>query len=71
MAPWQKRLGDLPQNFFGLVAVNGGEVAGQIGMEVFSNPRRKQLSNRSMAVSEEHQSCGIGSKLLGAMRNLA
>lgn len=40
-------------------------------MEVFSNPRRKHVSNIGMAVSEEHQKCGVGSKLLEAMLDLA
>ncbi|MFS1522789.1 GNAT family N-acetyltransferase [Microbulbifer sp. 2304DJ12-6] len=68
---WEKFLGDLPQNFYSLVAVNDGGVIGQIGMEVFSNPRRKHVSNMGMAVSEEYQNCGVGSKLLEAMLNLA
>ncbi|WP_109765020.1 GNAT family N-acetyltransferase [Pleionea mediterranea] len=33
-------------------------------MEVFTNPRRKHVSNIGMAVREVHQKNGIGSKLL-------
>lgn len=38
---------------------------------MFTNPRRKHVSNIGMAVSEVHQKSGIGSKLLEAMLELA
>jgi L-phenylalanine/L-methionine N-acetyltransferase len=68
---WKKFLGSLSDNFFSLVAEIDGEVVAQIGMEVFSNPRRKHVANIGMAVSEIHQRRGVGSTLLQAMLNLA
>jgi len=68
---WEKFLGNIPENFYSIVAVLDGKIVGQIGMEVFTNPRRKHVSNMGMAVSEEHQQSGVGSKLLEAMLDLA
>ncbi|GIU11913.1 MULTISPECIES: GNAT family N-acetyltransferase [unclassified Shewanella] len=71
MQLWQKRLMNLPDNFYSLVAVREGEVVGQIGMEVFSNPRRKHVANIGMAVHESYRGIGIASALLEAMVSLA
>ncbi|GIU22164.1 GNAT family N-acetyltransferase [Shewanella schlegeliana] len=68
---WQKRLMDLPENFYSLVAIRDGEVVGQIGMEVFSNPRRKHVANIGMAVHEAYRGIGIASALLDTMVSLA
>ncbi len=68
---WQKRLLDLADNFYSLVAIRDGEVIGQIGMEVFSNPRRKHVANIGMAVHEDFRGMGIASALLEAMVSLA
>ncbi|MCL2918982.1 GNAT family N-acetyltransferase [Shewanella litorisediminis] len=68
---WQRRLGDLPENCYSLVAEIDGEVVGQAGMEVFVNPRRKHVANLGMAVSEDYQGIGVGSALLAAMMELA
>lgn len=51
--------------------MNDGLIVGQIGMEVYTAPRRKHVSNIGMGVSETHQKKGIGSKLLEAMLDLA
>ncbi|MBT1443604.1 GNAT family N-acetyltransferase [Shewanella sp. JM162201] len=68
---WQQRIGNLPENFYSLVAEIDGEVVGHAGMEVFTNPRRKHVANLGMAVSEEFQGIGVGSALLGALLELA
>ncbi|WP_418346687.1 GNAT family N-acetyltransferase [Shewanella psychrophila] len=68
---WQKRLSDLPENFHSLVAIIDGVVAGQIGMEVMSNPRRKHVANIGMAVDEKYQGLGVGEALVKAMVELA
>jgi len=68
---WQKFLGEPQDNFYSLVAVVEGELCGQLGMEVFPNPRRKHVANIGMAVSEAWQGKGIGSKLLEHALNLA
>ncbi|WP_283107164.1 GNAT family N-acetyltransferase [Shewanella sp. 10N.261.52.F9] len=71
LSRWQKRLIDLPENCYSLVAMRGDEVVGQIGMEVFSNPRRKHVANIGMAVDESYRGIGLGSALLEAIVSLA
>jgi putative acetyltransferase len=68
---WQKFLGSPPDNFFSLVATLDSDVIAQIGMEVFTNPRRKHVANIGMAVSEAYQGKGVGTTLLQAMLSLA
>ena len=67
---WQKRLSELPDNFHSLVAVIDGVVAGQIGMEVMTNPRRKHVANIGMAVDEKFQGLGVGEAMVKAMVEL-
>jgi putative acetyltransferase len=68
---WQKRLSGSNDNAYSLVAELDGKIVGQIGMEVFSSPRRKHVANIGMAVSENTQGQGVGSKLLEAVVDLA
>ncbi|QFU21564.1 GNAT family N-acetyltransferase [Shewanella eurypsychrophilus] len=68
---WQKRLCDIPENFHSLVAVIDGVVAGQIGMEVMTNPRRKHVANIGMAVDEKFQGLGVGEAMVNAVVDLA
>ncbi len=68
---WQQRLSKSSDNVYSLVAELDGKIVGQIGMEVFSSPRRKHVANIGMAVSENVQGQGVGSKLIAAMIDLA
>ena len=68
---WRKRLADPAANSYSLVAEIDGKIVGQIGMEVFSNHRRKHVANIGMGVSEDCQGQGIGSRLLESMLQLA
>ena len=68
---WHKFLDNPPENFHSLVAEVDGEIIGQIGMEVYTRPRRKHVSNLGMAVGEKFQGKGVGSQLLKAMIDLA
>ncbi|WP_064607668.1 GNAT family N-acetyltransferase [Photobacterium sp. J15] len=68
---WEKRLSDLPDNVYSLLAEVDGEVVGQIGFEVITRPRRRHVATFGMAVSDFHQGKGIGSKLLSAMLDMA
>jgi L-phenylalanine/L-methionine N-acetyltransferase len=68
---WHKRLAELPDNKYSLVAVIDGEIVGQISLEVLASPRRKHVANLGMAVSEDFQGIGVGSALLGAVVKLA
>ncbi|HRQ66053.1 MAG TPA: GNAT family N-acetyltransferase [Xanthomonadaceae bacterium] len=72
---WQERLGKRHEHFHSLVACEGDQVLGQIGIEVFANPRRRHVANIGMAVSERALDLhvmrharrrGVGSALLGA-----
>ena len=68
---WQKRLSGSKDNAYSLVAELDGKIVGQISMEVLNSPRRKHVANIGMAVSENAQGQGVGSKLLEAVVDLA
>lgn len=68
---WEKFVGNPPENFYSLVAECQGKVLGQIGMEVYTNPRRKHAANIGMGVSEAAQSSGVGTVMIEAMLDLA
>lgn len=68
---WHKNLENLPENFHSLVAEVDGAIVGQIGLQVFTRPRRKHAANIGMGVSEAYRGKGIGSKLLQAALDLA
>ncbi|WP_316251306.1 GNAT family N-acetyltransferase [Shewanella algae] len=68
---WYKRLGELPDGYYSLVAEWQGEVAGQLSLQVQTNPRRKHVADLGMAVSEECRGIGVGSTLLAAAVDLA
>lgn len=53
-----------------LVAVVGGEVAGEAGLHLYQR-RRKHAASIGMAVSEEFQGQGVGTALLTALLDLA
>jgi L-phenylalanine/L-methionine N-acetyltransferase len=63
---WQERLARRHEHFHSLVACEGDQVLGQVGIEVFANPRRRHVANIGMAVSELARRRGVGSALLGA-----
>ena len=68
---WLQFLGNLPADFYSLVAEVDGEIVGQLGMKIEDNPRRRHVANIGMAVSENFQSKGVGSKLLTGAVELA
>ncbi len=68
---WLKRFENPPENYYNLIAEIKGKVVSQIGLLVYSSPRRKHVANIGMAVSENFQGQGIGAKLLSAALNLA
>lgn len=63
---WQNRLGRAHEFFYSLVASENDRILGQIGIEVFSSPRRRHAANLGMAVSEGEQDRGRGSTLLSS-----
>ncbi|WP_163830765.1 GNAT family N-acetyltransferase [Spartinivicinus ruber] len=68
---WLKRLSETPDNTHSLVAVVEGKVVGHLHLGVADNIRRKHVAHLGIAVHEEYQGKGIGSKLLSAAIDLA
>ncbi len=68
---WQQRLKEPAANFVSLVAVTGDQLMGQLGMEVFTHPRRKHVANIGMAVDESCRGQGVGKALLSAAIDMA
>lgn len=68
---WQQRLKEPVPNFVSLVAVENETLLGQLGMEIFTNPRRKHVANIGMAVSEKQRGKGVGKALLLAAIDMA
>jgi L-phenylalanine/L-methionine N-acetyltransferase len=63
---WQARLGRHHEHFHSLVACEGDQVLGQLGIETFANPRRRHAANIGLGVSELARRRGVGAALVGA-----
>ncbi|WP_394200399.1 GNAT family N-acetyltransferase [Shewanella waksmanii] len=61
---WIARLTGPHEHFYSLVAEVDGHIVGQLGMEVFSSPRRKHVANIGMAVDERSRGQKIGAALV-------
>ncbi|WES86969.1 GNAT family N-acetyltransferase [Dickeya fangzhongdai] len=70
LAVWESRLNHMPENVYSLVAEWEGELVGNLGFEIFSNPRRRHAGTFGMGVKDTHQHRGIGSALLSALTDL-
>ena len=68
---WGKFLSNVPENFHSLVAIVDEQIVGQLGMEVYTRPRRKHVANIGMAVNESSRTQGVGTALLTAALDLA
>ncbi len=68
---WQKRIDELPQGFYSLVAEIDGEVVGHIGLEVNPSPRRRHAGAFGIAVKDACQGKGVGGNLLSAAVDLS
>lgn len=68
---WDKRMGSLSENHTSLIAEIDGQLVGQLSLMVMTSPRRKHTANIGMAISDNHQGKGIGSKLLEAAVDMA
>jgi L-phenylalanine/L-methionine N-acetyltransferase len=69
---WRKKLSDPPDGLFSLVACAEGEVVGSISLITSPNrPRRRHAGSIGMAVRDDWQGKGIGTKLMEAALDLA
>ena len=68
---WQQRLSDDAPGRYSLVAEADGLVVGQIGLEAYQSPRRKHAGGFGMGVLDGWRGQGVGSRLLGAVIDLA
>ncbi|MBE1276493.1 GNAT family N-acetyltransferase [Enterovibrio baiacu] len=68
---WEKRMSNLPENMYSLVAEENNIVIGQLGFQVCENQRRRHVGEFGMAVHDEHLGKGVGSKLLEKVIDLA
>jgi len=67
----RKRVADLPEGVYRLVACVDDEVVGSLGLSVPSNPRRRHVGQIGMAVHDDWQGKGVGSALMRAALDLA
>lgn len=69
---WRKRLAEPPEGFFLLAACAGDEVVGQLGLHTVPNrPRRRHAGQIGMAVRDDWQGKGVGTRLMQAGIDLA
>jgi putative acetyltransferase len=75
--PWRpleftstRLFGSRPDHYY-LVAVVGGQVVGQLGLDIEPGPRRRDVGSFGMAVHDDYQGQGVGSALMAAMIDLA
>ena len=68
---WEQRLDNLPSNVYSLLAEVDGKVAGQAGMAIEQNPRRRHVAGLGMAVHDDFLGRGVGTKLLSELIDLA
>jgi L-phenylalanine/L-methionine N-acetyltransferase len=69
---WRKRIAEMPEGDFMLVALVDGEIVGNAGLHsAGKSPRRAHVMHLGMTVREEWQGKGVGTALMGALTALA
>lgn len=68
---WRKRLAVDNERRIALVALNGGEVIGSCSLEQYARIRRTHVGAIGMGVATAWQGKGVGSRLLGAVLEVA
>ncbi len=69
---WRKRLAEMPEGDFMLVALVDGQVVGNAGLHAAGkSPRRAHAMHLGMAVRQEWQGKGVGTALMRALTTLA
>lgn len=67
----RKRVADLRDGVYSLVACAGDEVVGSLGLSIPANPRRRHVGQIGMAVRDDWQGRGAGTALMTAALDLA
>ncbi len=68
---WRNKLVTDNERRLQLVAVHGGEVVGQLGLEQYPRVRRAHVGSFGMGVAPAWQGKGVGSRLLAAALEVA
>jgi putative acetyltransferase len=68
---WRRRLAELPEGSYSLVACVDGEVVGELSLMTGANPRTRHAGHIGMAVRDDWQGKGAGSALMEAALDLA
>lgn len=66
VAAWEEKLACSRPGVVCLVALRGGEVVGQLGLEVFQSPRRRHVATFGMGVKASARGTGVGTALVAA-----
>src|ERR687894_3139541 len=69
---WRKRISEMPEGLYSLVACANGEVVGELGLETYPTLwRRRHVGQIGMAVRDDWQGKGVGTALMEAALDLA
>jgi putative acetyltransferase len=69
---WRKRISEMPESLYSLVACANGEVVGELGLETYPTLwRRRHVGQIGMAVRDDWQGRGVGTALMEAVLDLA
>jgi len=69
---WRKRIAEMPEGDFMLVALVDGQIVGNAGLHsAGKSPRRAHAMHLGMTVREDFQGKGVGTALMRALTTLA
>jgi putative acetyltransferase len=68
---WEKRLRELSDGSYSLVACRADEVLGQLSLDVRKSPRRKHVATLGLAVRTSARRQGVGSVLVSTAIEMA
>lgn len=66
LAAWETKLDSTRPGVMHLVALRGGKLVGQLGLEALQSPRRRHVATLGMGVKAAAQRTGVGSALVVA-----
>ena len=66
LAAWETKLDSTRPGGMHLVALRGGKLVGQLGLEALQSPRRRHVATLGMGVKAAAQRTGVGSALVVA-----